>query len=215
MSREVKWFIYILHNNLAGGRLNSSVERSSPTPIKSHRVHVIQTRDLVLPPREMLRLEGFPLVFPVHQRSWAGVHLHLPTSPPLSSTKHRQHPSERRWWHSATADSAGHFCLLQPSEKRPEILLKAQEPKGVPAWLNCGLILLANSLPAQILVFQLKFPGISNYKRWAFSCCSPFSRKENYLLVTRFCRQIKFAVGTEVLYIVKCSQACFLVVLLG
>lgn len=42
-----------------------------------------------------------------------------------------------------------------------------------------------------------------------------FIRKENYLLVIRFCKQIKFAAGTEVLYIVKILPGVLLVVLLG
>lgn len=65
-----------------------------------------------------------------------------------------------------------------------------------------------------ILAFQLKFPGISNQKFWIRSFLGMgtlklFIRKENYLLVIRFCKQIKFAAGTEVLYIVKFSQVCF------
>lgn len=47
------------------------------------------------------------------------------------------------------------------------------------------------------------------------SCAVACSAGRSYLLVIRFSRQIKFAVGTDILYIAKCSQVCFLVVLLG
>lgn len=36
--------------------------------------------------------------------------------------------------------------------------------------LTWSLILLGNSLLVQMLVFHLKFPGISNYKRWQVKC---------------------------------------------